>query len=98
MKSFFGALLLGVGILIAGASGLCMLLFFGGALFSGGPSGQEQLSMLPAVVIVGGVPLAIGIGLFFLGRTLLRQADTETRARAAGQPEATPVPEADDPA
>lgn len=98
MKSFFGALLLGVGILIAGASGLCMLLFFVTALTDGSSAGTEQMSYLPAVLIFAGVPLAIGLGLFYLGRNLLRQADAESRGRAAGQPEATPVPEADDPA
>jgi len=94
MKSFLGALLLGVGILIAGVSGLCMLLVVGSTLAEG--SGSSSLEYLPAVLIFAGVPILLGIGLFLLGRKLLRQADVETRARAADQPPATSMPEADD--
>ena len=33
----------------------------------------EALSALPLPLIVGGVPFAIGVGLFFVGRNLLRE-------------------------
>jgi len=94
MKSFLGALLLGVGILIAGVSGLCMLFVVGSTLAEG--NGGSSLEYLPAVLIFAGAPLLLGIGLFVLGRKLLRQADAESREHAAAQPPATSTPEADD--
>lgn len=81
MKSFFGAMMLGCGILIAGLSGLCAMLFVVGALFDGGSAGPEQMTMLPAVFLVAGIPLAIGIGLIFGGRAVVRAADADARGR-----------------
>jgi hypothetical protein len=82
MKSFFGAMMLGCGILIAGLSGLCAMLFIAGALFDGSSGGANQMSVLPAVLLVAAVPLAIGIGLIFGGRAVVRSADADAR----GQP------------
>ena len=74
MKTFFGGLLLAVGILIAGASGLCSLTILGmGLTESGG-----MVMMLPMVAVVGGIPFAFGLALFFGGRALLRQAKRES--------------------
>lgn len=81
MKSFFGALMLGCGILVAGLSGLCALLFVAGALFDGGSAGAEQMSMLPAVLLIAGIPLLIGVGLIFGGRAVVRDADAEARGK-----------------
>jgi hypothetical protein len=67
MKRLFGGILLAVGVLIAGASGLCSLV----VLFSGGLGGGS-LSMVPLVALIGGIPAAIGVGLAFGGRALIR--------------------------
>jgi hypothetical protein len=71
MKTLFGGILLAIGILIAGASGLCSLaVLFGGGL--GGTAG-----MLPVVLVVGGIPFALGAALGFGGSALIRQARRE---------------------
>jgi hypothetical protein len=75
MKQLLGGILLAVGILIAGVSGLCSLV----VLFSSGEFGG--LSMLPAVLLFGGAPFAIGAGIGFGGWSLIRHARAE-RARA----------------
>jgi len=75
MRSFFGAILLGAGILVAGLSGLCTVFALGSALLGG--MSREELSYLPAVLIFAGVPFVIGIGMFLLGRRLIRSADRE---------------------
>jgi len=80
MKKLFGGILLAAGILIGGASGLCSLAFLVMGLAE--PSGGYVLSTLPLVAIVGGIPLGIGVGLFFGGRAILRSA-REDEARDA---------------
>lgn len=69
MKRLFGGLLLAAGVLIAGASGLCVLIFFGEETTGGG-----YFATLAGVLIVGGIPFGIGTGLFLAGRALLRSA------------------------
>ncbi len=71
MKQFFGGLMLAIGILMMTGSGLCTLaiIIFG----AGGMSFSEAISMLPLPLIVGGIPFALGTGLFFIGRNLLRE-------------------------
>jgi hypothetical protein len=76
MKMFFGGLLLATGGLIALLSGLCSAYFF--LMFAGTDGG---LSMLPLVFMIGGIPFAIGLGLFFWGRSLIRSAREEERER-----------------
>jgi hypothetical protein len=71
MKQLFGGILLAVGILIAGASGLCSLV----VLFSSGEFGGS--GMLGAVLLFGGIPFALGAGLAFGGQTMIRQARKE---------------------
>ena len=66
MKEVFGGILMAVGILIAGGSGLCSLM----VLFSGGTG--ADISMLPLVLVVGGIPLAAGAGIAFGGYCLIR--------------------------
>jgi hypothetical protein len=66
MKALLGSILLAVGILIAGASGLCTVVFFVTAGAHGG------LGVFPLMLVVGGIPFAIGLGLFFAGRALVR--------------------------
>ena len=71
MKQLFGGILVAVGILIAGASGLCSLaVLFGSGAMTG-------LSMLPLVFVIGGLPLALGVLIALGGRSLIRQAREE---------------------
>lgn len=76
MQKVFGGLMLGCGILVAGLSGLCTLLVVGTSLI-GAVSNQESMSVIPAGLIAGGIPLAIGLGLFFGGRALIRSAKAD---------------------
>jgi hypothetical protein len=71
MKMLLGGILLAIGILIAGASGLCSL-----AVLFGGGFGTDA-SMLPVVLVVGGIPFAVGAGIGFGGWALIRSARRE---------------------
>jgi hypothetical protein len=71
MKTLFGGILLAIGILIAGASGLCSL----AVLFGGGFGGNAGI--LPLVLVIGGIPFAVGAALGFGGWSLIRQARRE---------------------
>jgi|UPI0003B7A7ED hypothetical protein len=73
MKTLFGGILLAIGALIAGASGLCSLAVF----FSGGSEFGRAMSALPVIAIFGGIPFAIGVGLIFAGRGLIREDDED---------------------
>ena len=68
----FGGILLAVGILIAGASGLCSLYMLGSEALSPYGSPRQTLSMLPLVLMFGGIPFAAGVGLILGGRALIR--------------------------
>jgi len=83
MKSLLGGILLAVGVLVAGLSGLCSLVFLGMGLTE--PSGM--VDMLPMVLLVGGIPFLIGLGLFFGGRALLRSAREESEELPPGGPD-----------
>jgi len=72
MRRFFGGVMLAVGLLLAGASGLCSLVILGGSLTNPGP---DFLAGMGVVLLVGGIPFAIGLGLVFVGRRLLRKPD-----------------------
>ena len=87
MRSFFGAMLLGCGILIAGLSGLCTVFALGSAVLGG--MNREEMMYLPAVLIFAGVPFVIGVGAFFGGRHLIRTADKED---VSYRPPAAPPP------
>jgi hypothetical protein len=67
VKALLGGILLAIGILIAGASGLCSLVMFAGAFTESDPG-----STIAMVTIVGGPPFLIGVGLFLGGRALLK--------------------------
>jgi len=71
MKGIIGGILLAVGILIAGASGLCSLM----VLFGDGSA--SDLSLWPLVLVIGGIPFAVGVMIFIGGRALLRQERAE---------------------
>ena len=69
-----GGILLAVGILIAGLSGLCSLIFFATEITSPYTKTSDLIGML---LVVGGIPFAIGVGPIFLGRHLNKSADTD---------------------
>lgn len=69
MKKLFGGILLAIGVLIAGASGLCSAVFLIGSLGS-----SDTLGMLPMVLLIGGVPFVVGLGIGLGGWALIRSA------------------------
>ena len=76
MRTLFGGLLLGIGILIMTCSGLCSLY----VVAIGFPALFQEPFVILFPLIVGGIPFAIGYGLYRLGRRLLRpplNSDTE---------------------
>jgi hypothetical protein len=68
MKGVFGGILMAVGILIAGASGLCSLTILLSSGEFGGPG------MWPMVLMIGGIPFAAGAGIAYGGYALIRSA------------------------
>jgi len=71
MNQLFGGLLLGVGILVMTCSGLCSLV----VVVMGMGMVVQEPSVLLLPLLVGGIPFAIGFGMFRWGRWLLRKAD-----------------------
>lgn len=71
MNRLFGGILLGVGILLMTASGLCSA----AVIVSGLSEALEEPVLFLYPLIIGGVPLAIGFGMFKWGQALLRQAE-----------------------
>jgi hypothetical protein len=68
MKMILGGILVAVGILIAGGSGLCSLM----VLFGSGMGGD--LSILPIVLMIGGIPFLVGAAIAYGGHRLIRSA------------------------
>jgi hypothetical protein len=74
MNRLLGGILIAIGILIAGASGLCsawFLLFVIGGESNNSASGLASLTVL--VLFVGGLPFVGGIGMILAGRAVLRR-------------------------
>lgn len=70
-RRFFGALLMAVGGLIALLCGGCGALFVFGGLISMFTSNPQDAPLIAGMgLVVGGVPAAIGVGLFLAGRSL----------------------------
>jgi hypothetical protein len=78
VKALLGGILMAIGILIAGASGLCSAWFFlfviGGAS-NNSASGFASLTVM--VLLVGGLPFVGGIGMILAGRSVLRRSRPE---------------------
>lgn len=70
MSRLFGGLLLGIGILIMTCSGLCSLV----AVVIGFPAVLQAPVMILMPIFFGGLPFAIGFGLFKWGQQLLKQS------------------------
>jgi hypothetical protein len=75
MSKLVGSIMIGVGLLIAGLSGLCSVAFGVMLLGSSGVDAKVILQWLGAVAVFGGIPFAIGLGLFFGGRSVVRKAE-----------------------
>ena len=75
---FFGGLLMVVGGLMATLAGLCTVMFVGSVVLEMGRGNQtifgESASFLMLSAVVGGVPIILGVALFFLGRFLWRKS------------------------
>jgi polyferredoxin len=67
MKELLGGCLLAAGILIAGLTGLCTLLMLAGI-----NSWRSFVDAIGTIVMFAALPLAIGVGLIFAGRALIR--------------------------
>jgi hypothetical protein len=79
MKQVFGGILIAIGVLIAGGSGLCSLM----VLFSSGE--MSGFGMWPAVLLFGGVPFAAGVGMIFAGRALILSARQDDSHNPGGE-------------
>jgi hypothetical protein len=65
----FGAFLMAVGGLMAALCGLCSLAFVVGTAVSG--SGWDGMAgMLALALVLGGVPIGLGLLIFYAGRRL----------------------------
>ena len=81
MKTVIGGILMGTGILIAGASGLCSAVLLVGLA---GEGGSDEFVSFPMVLMFGGIPFALGLALFFGGRRMVRRAREEQAEQAPG--------------
>jgi hypothetical protein len=71
----FGAMLMAIGGLIATLCGLCSLGFVGFGLYGAvrnAAAPGSALIVVPLALVVGGIPFAIGAGVFAAGRKLYR--------------------------
>lgn len=69
-----GSIISGVGLLIAGTSGLCSLALFWMGFSEQGLKAFTNV-MMP-VLVFGGIPFAFGIALVLAGRALVREANS----------------------
>lgn len=63
----FGALMMAVGALMMALCGLCSL---AGVIYAVGSGGSDMGFSLLFVLSFGGVPIIVGLGIFWLGRSL----------------------------
>jgi hypothetical protein len=70
---FFGGLMMAAGGLITVSAGLCSVAVSVMGLTDGSSPGEMLTLGLPLVLLFGGVPIAIGLALFFVGRSLFRE-------------------------
>ena len=68
MKKFLAGLLMTVGALIGGLSGLCTLVV---VVMGMGDNGDGEL--IAMALFIGAIPIALGAGVFFVGWVLWRQ-------------------------
>lgn len=77
VAKFFGWLLMGAGALVAVTTGCCTVYFLAAPLLQGGGADYfgGMLSWIVLVMIVGGIPCLVGVGVFLLGRFLARRGE-----------------------
>jgi len=90
MRPVFGGLLLGIGILIGGLSGLCSL-FMAADLVLGTGGGSDNFLDWPTLFIVGGIPFAFGLGIAYAGWKLLNPARPVANQSPVQQAEIKPA-------
>lgn len=73
-RRFLAGLIMGLGWLIAGLSGLCTLGVAVMVVISEPLRVSNLLSSLPIMGVFGGIPIALGVGLILLGRRIGRPA------------------------
>jgi hypothetical protein len=71
MQKVIGAVMMAVGILITGATGLCVGLVFTEGGVTSNDFSPENIGI---VAVFAGIPLIFGITFIFLGRYLIRNA------------------------
>ena len=75
VRRFFGAALIGVGFMMMLLCGGCGAIFFVGILVDElRHATQIEFGTLLMPIVLGGLPAAIGLGLFIAGRSLRRPA------------------------
>ncbi len=67
MRTFVGGAMMAIGGLVAVLCGLCTATFMVAAMVPGGDKGFFVMAL-----VIGGIPTAIGVGLFVAGRAILR--------------------------
>jgi hypothetical protein len=73
IRNFMGLALIGVGVLWMAASGLCSGAFFVQMMIDD-PHYREVLSIIPMILLVGGISFGLGFVFYIVGRALRRQA------------------------
>ena len=68
MKELFGGCLIAAGVLIAGLTGLCSIALLVNGIVT------DPFGALGAIALYAGIPFAIGVGLVYAGRNLIRSA------------------------
>jgi hypothetical protein len=76
MKVVLGGIMIAIGVLIAGATGLCCVMLIANAGAITGPEAFVTMGLY------AGLPFAAGVGLILGGVSLIRQARNE---RGSGQ-------------
>ena len=69
VKRIIGLVLIVAGLLWTAASGLCSAAFFV-TLFTEGGDLREALSIVPMIVLAGGLSVGIGLIVYIVGRAL----------------------------
>jgi hypothetical protein len=73
IKRLFGGLLMGAGFLVMTTSGLCSLI----VVIAGFSEAVREPSALLLPLVVGGIPFAMGFGMFRWGQWLLRPSEDD---------------------
>jgi len=68
---FMGQLVQGAGFVLMGLSGGCSTLALAMTIsLTFGGYGRGALNLVPSILVIGGLPFTLGVGLFLLGRRI----------------------------